>query len=356
MNNIIENDIKSIFDCDYINWNDLKNKTIFITGGTGLIGACFINSILLANRIYDLNCSIIALVRNMEKAQNMFQPNLNGHLIFVQGDVREEIRFEKDVDYIVHAASQTSSKEFANNPIDTANISLEGTKNVLELAKDKKIKKLIFLSTMEVYGRPDNDEKITETHGTNLLTNEVRNCYPISKLTCENLCMCYAQQHKFECNIARLTQTFGMGVRYDDSRVFAEFARCVIENRDIVLHTTGETKRSYLYITDAITALITILLKGPNFEIYNLANEDTYCSIYEMAELVAQNNEGVRVKIQLEDTNKYGYAPTLHMNLDTTKLQQLGWRPEVGLDEMYKRTIQYMRGIMVHRLNDVDAR
>lgn len=345
MNTIIEKDIKSILDCVFINWNELKNKTIFITGATGLIGSCFVKSILYVNKMFDLNCNIIALVRSVEKASNIFQNDFNDELKFVRGDIREKINLSEEIDYIIHAASQTNSKDFINNSIDTIDTSLKGTKNILELAREKKIKKLIFLSTMEVYGRPENDEKITEKHSTNLLTNEIRNCYPISKIMCENLCICYAKKYNFECNIARLTQTFGAGVNYADSRVFAEFARCVIENRDIVLHTKGETKRNYLYLTDAITALIIILSKAPDGEIYNVANENTYCSILEMANLVAKNNPNINVKIEIEDIEKFGFAPTLHMNLDTTKLQQLGWRPTVDLDEMYRRTINYMQDI-----------
>lgn len=345
MNKILENDMELILNNDIFDWYELKNKTIFITGGTGLIGSCFINVVLYANKKLGINCKIIALVRDIEKAKKIFQNNVKDSLSFLQGDIREKFYIEEKIDYIIHAASQTNSKDFINNSIDTIDISLNGTENVLHLAVDKKIKKLIFLSTMEVYGRPENDEKITEKHSTNLLTNEVRNCYPISKIMCENLCMCYSKKYNFECNIARLTQTFGAGVKYEDSRVFAEFARSVIENRDIILHTKGETKRNYLYTADAITALITILLKGKNGEIYNVANENTYCSILEMAKLVARNNSKISVKVELEDIEKFGFAPTLHMNLDTTKLQNLGWRATVDLDEMYKRTINYMKSL-----------
>lgn len=345
MNNIQKKDAELVFNSNMFDWNSLKDKTIFITGGTGLIGSCFINAILYADNKLDLNCNIIALVRNVEKAKKIFELYPCDDLTFIEGDIREKIVVREKIDYIIHAASQTNSKDFINNSIDTIDISLKGTENVLNLAREKEITKIIFLSTMEVYGRPNTDEKITEKHSTNLVTNEVRNCYPISKMMCENLCICYARKYNFECNIARLTQTFGAGVRYDDSRVFAEFARCVIENRDIILHTKGETKRNYLYTADAINALITILLNGQNCEIYNIANENTYCSIYEMAQIVAQNNKNINVRIELEDINKYGFAPMLCMNLDTTKLQSLGWRATVDLDEMYKRTIDYMKSI-----------
>ena len=154
-------------------------------------------------------------------------------------------------------------------------------------------------------------------------------------------CSYYSEYH-VPVKIARLTQTFGPGVNYQDGRVFAEFARCAIEGRNIILKTKGETERSYLYTEDAVWAILTILLKGENGQAYTVANEETYCSIYEMASMVA-GKYGIQVEIQEQDTASQGYANTLYMNLDTTKLQKLGWNPQVGLAEMYERMIQSMK-------------
>lgn len=346
-NRIYMEDIeKNVYDST-INWDKLENKTIFITGGTGLIGSLIINTILYANKIYNLNCKIIALVREQEKANKMFEDQIkqNDKLQLIYGDVRDKItNIQDDIDYIIHAASQTSSKAFVDHPVDIIDISLKGTQNTLELAREKKVKNYIYLSTMEVYGRPNTDEKIDEKHGNNLLTIEPRNCYPISKIMCENLCTCYSKQYGFNSNIIRLTQTFGAGVNYNDGRVFAEFARCVIENKDIILHTKGDTKRSYLYISDAVSAILLVMLSEKTNEIYNVANENSYCSILEMANLVASKNKNIEVKcIVDENIEKYGYAPTLCMNLDTTKIKKLGWKAKVDLDEMYDRLIEFMK-------------
>lgn len=150
---------------------------------------------------------------------------------------------------------------------------------------------------------------------------------------CEALCTAYVAQYGVPAKIVRLTQTFGPGVAYDDGRVFAEFARCAIEKRNIVLHTKGETKRSYLYTEDAAAAILTVLLKGESGQAYNAANEETYCSIREMAQLVAEEcaKGEIGVDIQIEDESKFGYAPVLRMNLDTRKLRNLGWRAKVDL-------------------------
>ncbi len=340
-NKIYFEDLKSIIDDKNIDWKLLSNKNIYITGATGLIGRNLVNAILYANMNLGINCTIYAHVRNIEKARMLFESQASDKLKFIVGDIQDEINCDEKIDYIIHAASQTASKKFIEDPVSTIDIAINGTRNVLNLAKKNNVDSFVYLSTMEVYGRPQTDEKIDEKHSTDLNTMDVRNCYPISKRMCENLCACYNVNSK----VIRLTQTFGPGVEYNDGRVFAEFARCAIENRDIVLHTTGETKRSYLYTADAIRAIFTILLKGKNNEIYNVANEETYCSILEMANLVKDKcTDGkINVNIEIEDINKFGYIPKLCMNLDTTKIQELGWKPKVNLENIYKKLISSLR-------------
>ena len=341
-NSIYKNDLEKIVQDRNIEWKKFQNKTILITGANGLIGSNLVNTLLYANEIFNFNCKILALVRNEEKAIERFKKQKNENLKFIISDIREKIECDEKIDYIIHAASQTSSKKFIEDAINTIDISISGTKNVLEFAKKNKIASMVFLSTMEVYGRPSTDEKINESHATNIDTTEIRNCYPISKRMCENLCVCY----DINAKIARLTQTFGPGVDYYDERVFAQFARCAIEGKDIVLHTKGETKRSYLYIADAVRAIFTILLKGENGQAYNVANEETYCSIYEMAKLVANecSQENIDVKIEIDDDiKKFGYAPKLCMNLDTSKIKELGWNAEFDLKNMFLNLIYFMR-------------
>ena len=343
-NEIYLNDIDMVLNTKSIDYKKLKNKTVLVTGATGIIGSLIVNTLLMANKKKKLNCKVIAMVRNIEKANKMYEEQLKEDLSlnFLVGDVKKKIECSESVDYVVHAASETSSKMFVNDPLEIIDTILMGTRNVLDLAKEKKASKTIFLSTMEVYGRPETDEKIDEKHSTNLMTCEVRDCYPISKRTAENLCFCYSKVNDIKIDVLRLTQTFGPGVRYDDGRVFAEFARCAIEGRDIILHTKGETKRSYLYLADAVSAILTVLTNEKSNEVYNVANEDTYCSIYEMANLVAKGHN-IKVKIELDDIEKYGFSKTLHLNLDTSKLQQLGWKPTTNLEEMFDNLIKTMK-------------
>lgn len=337
-----EADISNVISATYINFEELRDKTIFVTGATGLIGTSIINTLTAANKQLNLNCHIVAFVRNIEKAQSIFGDQKN--LEYLVGDITKPFQLSHNVDYVIHAASDTSSKHFVDQPLQIIDTTIDGTKNILDFAAEKHASKVIFLSTMEVYGRPEDDQKISETHSTNLQTTEVRNCYPISKRMAENICFCYAQTKNININVLRLTQTFGPGVQYDDGRVFADFARCTIENRDIILHTAGDTKRQYLYTLDAVSAILTVLTSNSENQIYNVANESTYCSILEMANLVAELSNNSKVKVELEDNlQKYGYAPTLHMNLDTTKIQKLGWKPSKNLKQMFISLIDYYK-------------
>lgn len=329
-----------------LNLESLAGRAVLITGATGLIGKNLIHTLVSSNNLNLLMkpIKIIALVRSLEKAQRVLKEDYD-FIECVVGDVEKRISISEQVDYIIHAASQTSSKAFIEQPISTINTAIIGTTNILELAREKEVKKVVYLSTMEVYGSPSTDEKINEKHGTNIDQMLVRSCYPESKRVCENLCVAYMKEYDVPINVVRLTQTFGRGVDYNDGRVFAEFARCVIEKRDIVLHTKGETRRNYLYTQDAVNAILTVLIRGKNGEAYNAANEDTYCSIYDMAQMVAKRcaHGEIKVRIEIEDESKYGFAPVLKMNLDATKLKSLGWEAAVGLEDMFHILIQDMR-------------
>lgn len=160
----------------------------------------------------------------------------------------------------------------------------------------------------------------------------------------ECLCASYAKEYDVPVKIARLSQTFGPGVDYNDGRVFAEFARCAMEKRDIVLHTEGKTVRTYCYVKDAVNALLYILLRGNAGEAYNVTNMDTAVSIREMAEMVCQTIGDGTIKTVVEipeDLDSFGYNPEMIICLDSSKLNKLGWVATVGLEEMYRRMIDY---------------
>lgn len=317
-------DMELVCNADFIPWEKLKDKTIFVTGATGLIGYTLVNALVYASKKKSLNIKVIALVRDVERAKERFK-DISDEITFLVGNVEKFPEITEKIDYIIHGASQTASKAFINQPVETIMTALKGTENMLELAKNKNVSGMVYMSSMEVYGHPQKGHKVTENEIGNLSPLDVRNSYPISKIQCESLCCAYAKEYGIPVMSVRLTQTFGPGVNYNDTRVFAEFARCVSEKRDIVLKTKGETERSYLYTADAATAILTILLKGAPGQTYNAADEKTYCSIAEMAEKVAKSG-GINVRFEIEDENKNGFPKTLYMDLDTSLLRSLGWK------------------------------
>lgn len=320
----------------------LEHTTVLVSGATGLLGHAIIKKLLQETD----DTIVYALVRNRSKAEKLFQNMNNGNLRILTSDITEFKAEDLGVEYIIHGASQTASKAFVEHPVETISTAIKGTEAMLRFASKNPVKSFVYLSSMEVYGTPETDEVITETHSTDLDTTKVRSCYPESKRMCENLCVSYFAEYGVPVRIVRLTQTFGAGVSYDDGRVFAEFARCAIEGRNIVLKTKGETRRCYLSLIDAVDAVFTVLLKGENGNAYNAANEATYCSIYEMAELVCAKCADHHIKVKIDeprDVSAFGYAPVLRMNLSASKLSALGWQAKYDLENMFCEMIDQMK-------------
>lgn len=320
----------------------LAGKTVFVTGATGLIGSQMVYFLACCNRKKKLGIRIISLVRSEEKGEKLFAHLMErGDVSLCLGDVNQEICCEEPVDYVIHGASPTSSQYFVTQPVETIRTAIDGTANVLEFAAKKRVLGMVYLSSLEVYGVPEKEEgTIAEGDYGYIEPLSVRSSYSEGKRMVECLCASYASEYGVPVKVARLSQTFGPGVNYEDGRVFAEFARCALEKRDIVLHTQGNTVRSYCYTKDALSALLYILLKGNTGEAYNVTNMDTAVSIREMAELVCKTIGAGEIKVTVdipEDIGKFGYNPEMVIRLDSGKLRNLGWEPTVGIEEMYGR-------------------
>lgn len=347
---ISERDCEYICQAEFLPWEKLRGKTVWITGATGLIGRTLTEALLYADKKRGLNLKILALVRNEERARRQFSEHLTSgktlrilqwtaeepfvaeHFRTQRCDEKSPVEkwtgqnpaVEEAADYMIHCAAQTDSRAFVRQPVETIKTAVLGTLSLLELARRSRPEGFVFLSSMEVYGHPRRGHKVVETDVCALQPDEVRGSYPISKLLCENLCQAYFGEYGVPAKIIRLTQTFGPGVRANDTRIFAEFGRCVQDGRDIVLRTKGETERSYLYTADAAAAILTVLLKGTPGQAYNAADERTYCSVAQMAHRVASAN-GLGVQMKTEDGQDHGYGGLLYMDLDTSRLRALGW-------------------------------
>lgn len=322
-----------------------ENASILVTGATGLIGSQILWALACHSAAKDKKLRLLALVRSEEKARAAFRDLLEAGLVTLWvGDVVEPLELQQDVDYILHGASATSSRFFVEKPVETIMTALRGTRNVLELARQKQVKKVVYLSSLEVYGTPDGSKAyISETDYGYIDPMQVRSSYSEGKRMAECMCVAYAKEYGVPVVVARLSQTFGAGVSYEDGRVFAEFARCALEKRDIVLHTQGNTLRTYCYLRDAVRGLFCLMLRGEPGQAYNVTNMETAITIRDMAELVCGLTQGIRVTFDLpEDLASFGYNPEMVIRLDSSKLERLGWKPEVGIREMFLRLIGSM--------------
>lgn len=323
--------------------DNIRNSSFLVTGATGLIGSTLIKCLLAANEKYDANIKIVAMARNQEKAKAIFGGR-SIHWIF-QDMTQLLMDVDSTIDYIVHCANSTSSKFYVEYPVENINTAYLGTNNILNFAKNNNVKSVVYLSSLESYGTIDDDKEITEDVMGYITPTDVRSSYSLGKRATECLCHCYAKEYGVPVKMARLTQTFGAGVSLEDNRVFAQFAKSIIKSEDIVLHTKGESAKPYCYTIDCIYAILYILIVGKNGEAYNVANSDTYISIYDMAKFLVDNfNPQCKAIIELNDN--MGYAPVTHLNLKTDRLKSLGWKPFYSLKDMYSQLIEYYKTVL----------
>ena len=345
--NVLQSDIEGLLQIN-LPIENLDGKTVLITGATGLIGSQLAMSIAYFIRKRNLDIKLILVVRNIEKAKVKLGNIIDyDYVTLIKNDILTPLSYNGEVDYIIHTASATSSRFFVTNPVETINIAINGTKNILEFAKNKKIKCMVYLSSLEVYGRPSREKKsITELDFGYFDPLQVRSSYSEGKRLAECLCYSYASEYNVPIKIARLSQTFGPGVEYNDSRVFAEFARCAIEKKDIILHTRGNTVRTYCYTKDAVAAIFTILFKGVIGEAYNVSNEQTAISIKDMALLVSNLFKESNIQVRFDspkNLDHYGYNPEMVIVLNCKKLRKLGWFPSTNIKDMFLRLVKSMK-------------
>lgn len=345
LHKIIQEDMEYICNSESIPWEKLRNKTVMITGGTGLIGSTLIRGLVFANNAKKLGLNIIALVRSMERVKEVFSDEeiAEDCIEFTICSLDAPIECEKKADYIIHGASPTASAFFAAHPVETIKAGLDGTINLLDYAVKNNSDAFLFLSSMEIYGKVETEDKLTEDKLGYINPTIIRSCYPETKRMCEAISASYASEYGIRAMNIRLAQTFGPGVLYDDKRVFAMMARCAMKGENILLQTKGMSRHPYLYTAQAVTAILCVLLNGEAGKSYNAANPDTYCSIAEMGEMVAEKIGGGKICVEFAengDTSKY--PDTSYLNLSVDELEKLGWHYDGDLMYLYERMIQTM--------------
>lgn len=335
-NNIYQNDINKIIND---NFDYLKNKTIFITGAGGLVGSFLVDTIMKLNKDHNYNTQIIATFTNINKCYDRFPSYINEALFKpIEQDITKPICCTENIDYIIHAASNTHPLLYATKPVETIELNIQGTLNILNFAKQQKKVKTIFLSTLEVYGEDLNIESFKEDNVGFVDFNISRSCYPISKRLCETLCHSFIKEYEQDIVIARLGYIYGPTVRLDSSKADVQFLNKALNKENIVLRSKGTQRRSYCYVADTVSALLTILSKGETGNSYNIASEEGNVLLRDYAETLAYI-AGVDVVYDIPtEIEIQGGSKVQNSTLNSEKLLSLGWKAEFPLKEGIEHT------------------
>lgn len=330
-------------------WNKLKDKSLMLSGATGLLGSFLVDVILNKNAKENLNCTVYALGRNEEKAKVRFGKYANdSHLVFIPYDVKYPLLREDigTVDYVLHLASNTHPKLYATDPIGTIETNIIGLKNLLDFAVDHGSSRFVFASSNEVYGENRSDtELFDEEYCGYINCNTLRAGYPESKRCGEALCQAYRVQKNLDVCIARLTRSYGPTMQMTDTKAVSQFIKKAIDGEDIVLKSEGTQYYSYTYMADAISGLLYILLEGENGEAYNIADVSGDITLRDLAAYIAESCDR-KVVFELPDSvEKSGYSKATKARLDGGKLQLLGWKPRYDIKNGIGRTIKILRSI-----------
>lgn len=314
-------DIQRIFEAD-LPWEKLSGCNILVTGGTGLIGGCLVEALMM-NPQRDYH--VYASGRNEERARKRFHEFSGDEAFhFIKYDVMEPLDSADQFDYIIHAASNGSPNFFAQKPVEVMKANLYGVSNLIEYGLGHGMKRMLYVSSGEVYGQGDG-RVFTENYSGYVDCTKPRSCYPSSKRAAETLCASYIDEYGADVVIARPCHTYGPHFTEQDNRVYAQFIRNVLRGEDIVMKSTGEQFRSWCYVVDCVSALLHILLKGECGQAYNIADANSNISIRELAETIAEIG-GRKVVIDVPDADeKRGYNPVTKSVFLTKKIKELGW-------------------------------
>lgn len=340
MKRVLREDIENILASD-ISWEKLKGASVLITGAGGMLGGYLLRTIFELNKKRDYGIKIYALVRNTKKIPE----DIKGEIEFIIQNVSEPVKSDASFDYVIHAASPASPLIMKNDPVGTIAANSLGAFYTLDAARKSNAKGYLYISSREIYGQPYEDQKVfsEDTYGfvDPLLP---RSCYPEGKKAAETMCACYKEQYGLNTKIARLAHTFGPGMSIDDGRVQADFIRNVVNGENIVLKSEGTAIRTYTYVSDAVKALLYILLDSDDM-VYNIASEESTVSIRQLAETLrdAYPERGLELVFDIpESEENTGCAPFTLGILSSEKIRGTGWRPSYTLKEGLMRTVAYI--------------
>ena len=325
-------------------WNKLEGKTVLISGANGYVPAYFVHAFMARNRLFHSRINVVALCRSQKRAEERFARYLGcaDFMLLIQ-DVRDPVRYEGRVDFIIHAASPASTSNRHINCAETYTANVLGCHNLLEVSRRNTGCRFLLISSVDVYGNTGSTERFSEDSLGVLDGLQPRNAYAMGKRGAETLSACYHAHYGVPTVIARPYQIMGPGIGLNDGRLHIDFISQMLTNEKIVLKSDGSAKRSFLYITDAIWGMLLILLSGTPGQAYNVVDEGGEASVLELATLMASlcPNRSINIEFDMSqrDTPAVTQAPIASLGA-SQKLRGLSWVPEYTLEKAAARMMK----------------
>lgn len=344
MHKVVQEDMKWLIGSG-LPLKRLEGKTLLIAGANSFLASYMAQAVLFYNNTVKKPCAVIALVRNKAKAKKRYAEYLKRKdFKLLAGDVCALKKYKGKADFIIHAASQASPKFYASDPVGTMMPNITGTQNLLEIAKKKKTKAMLFLSSSEVYGAAAAGEKLLAEKSFGYLDClTLRACYAEGKRAGETLCRIYAEKYGVKVKVARPFHTYGPNMPKDDGRVYADFVQNAVKKENIILNSDGSAVRAFCYIRDAVHGFFKVLFDGKPGEAYNIASDRDVLSVKELAWLIAglfpERKVSVVINAAIKDKN-YIKSVVAACVPDISKARALGFLPVVRAKEGFKRTIE----------------
>ncbi len=331
-----------------VDWNQLKNKTILITGATGMLGVFLIDLLMYRNKEFQDGIRIIAISRDEHKAKERLDIHWDKpEFFYLKHNIDQPITPDicpAKVDYIIHGASNTHPVLYATDPIGTIEANVTGTMNLLELASAQTSCRVVFLSSVEIYGENRGDtEEFEENYCGYIDCNTLRACYTEGKRLGEALCQAYISTKKADAVIPRLCRVYGPTMLLTDTKAISQLIQRAVAGEDIILKSDGMQLYSYIYVADAVSAILTIMLKGKTGEAYNVAGRNSNWTLRELAEYLASLN-GKKVTYAFPDEKESrGYSAATKALMNADKLKAIGWDSRYAMRDGIKLTYEILR-------------
>lgn len=320
-------DLESIQNC-IPDIGRLRNKSIFITGANGLIGSTVIDFLIHLNDTCTSNNYIYIGARDELKIRKRFGQRVNREdVFFVQYDALQPVILDANINCIIHAASPANPAAYIENPVEIMLVNFVGLNYILEYARDNRVGRVLFISSSEVYGKKsENSSSYGERDFGYVDLLNPRACYPSAKRSAETLCAAYLKEYGVDTVIVRPGHIYGAAVTESDNKASSQFLKDVSDGLDIIMKSAGTQMRSYCYVLDCVSSIFTVLLNGKVGSAYNISNPASVCTIREMAECIAECG-GRKLLFETPSMQeKSSYNLMDNSSLDSSMLQELGWK------------------------------